>query len=85
MESAVKKQVDVNRLRADLAAAAVEALSAQCAADRVRLQYSVQDIVMFGERKTLQRTVASVEALHQFFSQIGAQIQRQENGDNGNQ
>lgn len=85
MESAVKKQVDINRLRADLAAAAVEALSAHCAADRVRLQYSVQDIVMFGERKTLQRTIASVEALHKFFSQIGAQIQRQESGDNENQ
>ena len=51
MVPAVKKQIDVNRLKADLAAAAVELLSAHCAADRVRLQYSPQDIVAFGERR----------------------------------
>ena len=45
-----KKQIDIARLKADLAAAAVEMLSAHCAADRVRLQYSPQDIVAFAER-----------------------------------
>jgi hypothetical protein len=69
-----KKQIDVARLKADLAAAAVELLSAHCAADRVRLQYSPQDIVAFGERRTLARAIASSEALHRFFSQVEAQI-----------
>ena len=83
MASAVKRQIELTRLRADLAAAAVEMLSAQCAADRVRLQYSMQDIVAFGEPQTLKRVVASVEALHSFFSQVGAQINREENSNNG--
>jgi hypothetical protein len=85
MVAAVKKQIDVNRLRSDLAVASVELLSAQCAADRVRLQYSPQDIVSFGERQALKRAVASVEALHNFFSQVGAQIKHQEDRNDGDQ
>jgi len=77
MSDAVKRP-DVHRLRADLAAAAVEMLSAHCAADRVRLQYSPQEIVSFGERHALKRAIASAEALYNFFSQIRAQIQNQE-------
>ena len=82
MVSGTKKQVDIGRLKADLAAAGVELLSAHCAADRVRLQYSPQDIVAFGERRTLERAIASARALHSFFSQIESQIQ---NEDGANQ
>ncbi len=74
MESGTKRQIDIDRLRADLAAAGVELLSAHCAADRVRLQYSPRDIVAFGERRALERAIASAEAMHRFFSQIQAQI-----------
>lgn len=81
MVSAVNKRIDVTRLRAELAAAGVELLSAQCAADRVRLQYSPQDIAAFGEHHALKRAIASVEALHNFFSQVGAQIQQQEDNN----
>jgi hypothetical protein len=83
MVPAVKKQIDVTRLIADLSAAGVELLSAQCAADRVRLQYSPHDIVVFGDRRILKKAIASAEALHQFFSQIDAQIKKQEAGNNG--
>ena len=65
MVPAVKKQIDVNRLRADLAAASVELLSAHCAADRVRLQYSLQDIVAFGDPQALKRAIASAESQRQ--------------------
>lgn len=81
MVPAVKKKIDVNRLRADLASAGVELLAAQCAADRVRLQYSAQDIVSFGERQALKRAIAAVESLHAFFSQISTQIRHQENAN----
>jgi hypothetical protein len=74
MAPAVKKQVDVNRLRADLAVAGVELLSAQCAADRVRLQHSPQDIVAFGEPQALKRAIASADSLYRFFSQIAAEM-----------
>jgi hypothetical protein len=77
MVPAVKKQIDMNRLRADLAAASVEMLSAQCAADRVRLQYSLQDIAVFGDPPALKRAIASAESMHNFFSELAAEMRRQ--------
>ena len=78
MQFGGKKQLDVVRLKADLAAAGVELLSAQCAADRLRLTYSAQDIVTFGERNALKRAIASAEALYHFFSHIESQIRHRE-------
>jgi hypothetical protein len=52
--SGARKQIDVARLKADVTAASVELLSAHCATDRVRLQYSPQDIVAYGERNSLR-------------------------------
>jgi hypothetical protein len=74
MQFGSDKNVDVARLKADLAAAAVELLSAHCAADRLRLQYSPQDIVSFGERSALKRAISSAEALYRFFSEIETHI-----------
>ena len=84
MVPAVRKQIDVNRLRADVSAAAVELLSAHCAADRVRLQYSPQDVALHGEPQALKRAIASAEALHRFFTQVGAHF-RHEEQDNKNE
>lgn len=81
MVPAAMKKVDVTRLSADLSAAKVELLSAQCALDRVRLQYSVQDIAAFGEPQTLKRVIASADALYKFISQIEAQIKQKEGLD----
>jgi hypothetical protein len=81
MVSGAKKQIDIARLKADLAAASVEVLSAHCATDRVRLQYSPHDIVAFGERRTLERAIASAEAVYRFFSQVQAQIASQEDAN----
>jgi len=78
MVSAVKKQVDVVRLMADLTAAKVELLSAQCATDRLRLQYNAQDIVVHAERQALKRAIASADSLHRYYSQLEAQMQQQE-------
>jgi hypothetical protein len=65
-----RRQAGVGRLISDLRAAKVELLSAQCAADRLRLQYSVADIVSFGEPHTLKGAIASASALCRFFASI---------------
>lgn len=70
MAAGVNKQVDVSRLMADLAAARVELLSAQCATDRLRLQYSPENIAAHGESKALLEMMASAEAVYRFFSQF---------------
>jgi len=72
------RQADIVRLIADLRTAKVELLSAQCATDRVRLQYSLKDIVKFGERQTLKRAIASADAVHRFFTQINAHLEPEE-------
>jgi hypothetical protein len=84
MFPAAKKQVDVPRLMADLTAAKVELLSAQCAADRIRLQYSPQDVAAFGERQTVKRTIASAQALYRFFSQVETHLGTLEDSPSAN-
>ena len=78
MQSGSRKQIDVARLKADLAAAGVEILSAHCAADRIRLQYSPEDIVAFGERSTLKRAITSSHALYRFFTMLEIQLKNSE-------
>jgi hypothetical protein len=78
MQSGSKKDLDIARLKAEIAAAGVEVLSAHCAADRIRLQYSPQDIVAFGEPGTLKKAIASSEALYRFFAQIEAQMKHKD-------
>jgi hypothetical protein len=77
----VKKRSDMARLVSELRAAKVELLSAQCAADRLRLRYSLQDIVAFGERQTLERAIASARSLNRFFSEIEAEFPAEKNED----
>lgn len=69
-----KKTADIARLMSDLRSAKLELLSAQSAAERLRFQYSVQDIVVFGERHTLKGAIASAEAICRFFGSVEAQL-----------
>jgi hypothetical protein len=78
MQPGSKKQIDVARLKADVAAAGVEILSAHCAADRVRLQYSPEDIVAFAERNTLKKAITSSQALYRFFTVLEVQLKHAE-------
>lgn len=78
MQSGSGKKIDVARLKADVAAAGVEILSAHCAADRVRLQYSPEDIVALGDSSILKRAITSSQALYRFFTLLEAQLKRSE-------
>jgi len=72
------KRAGIARLISDLRAAKVELLSAQSATDRLRLQYSVADIVSFGERRALKGAIASAGALCRFFTSIDEQMKKDE-------
>lgn len=74
----VKKPAEVAKLIADLRSAKVELLSAQCAVDRLRLQYPIPYVVSFGEPQTLERALASVRAMSRFFDEIESQLKLQE-------
>lgn len=81
MQSGSKKPLDVTRLKADLAAASVELLSAHCAADRVRLQYSPQEVASYADHRHLKRAIASSEAVYRFFSQVADYLDFQSTTD----
>jgi hypothetical protein len=72
------RQAGIARLNSEVRAAKVELLSAQCAADRLRMQYSVADIVSFAERQSLKGAIASADALCRFFASIAEQIKQAE-------
>ena len=72
------RKAGIARLISDLRAAKVELLCAQCAADRLRRQYSVADIVSFGERQALKGAIASADALGRFFASIDEQMKKAE-------
>lgn len=78
MNEETSKQTEVGRLIADLRNAKVELLSAQCAADRLRLHYSIADIVSFGERQALKGAIASAGALCRFFASVEKQMKHAE-------
>jgi hypothetical protein len=66
------------RLISDLRSAKLELLSAQSATDRLRLQYSVADIVSLGEPHTLRGAIASASALCRFFASVEDQMKQAE-------
>jgi hypothetical protein len=78
-----KKQAQIARLMSDLRSAKLELLSAQSAAERLRFQYSVQDIVVFGERQTLKGAIASADAICRFFASVEAELKVVEQLPNG--
>ena len=73
-----RRQTGIARMASDLRAAKIELLSAQCSTDRLRLQYSIEDIVSFGERQAVEGALASTGALCRFFSSIEDQLRQAE-------
>jgi hypothetical protein len=78
-----KKRAQIARLMSDLRSAKLELLSAQSAAERLCFQYSVQDIVVFGERQTLKGAIASADAICRFFASVEAELKVVEQLPNG--
>ena len=70
-----KDRAKIVRLTADLRSVQVELLSAMCAADRLRLHYSVQDIARFGERAILHKAISSAKALCSYFSTVAEKLE----------
>jgi hypothetical protein len=79
----VKKRSDMARLNAELQAANIELLSAQCAADRLRMQHSVRDIAAVGDRETLKRAIAAARALNRFFTEVEGEFAHEKDEGRG--
>lgn len=63
-------RVAIVQMNADLRHAQLDLLSAQCATDRLRLRFSVEDLARFGEKDVLRKTIGSAIALSEYYLSI---------------
>ena len=69
-----KDRVAIVQLNSELRHAELELLSAQCAADRLRLRFSAADIARFAKREILRKAVELASSLHRYYASVGKQI-----------
>ena len=63
-------RVAIAQLNADLRHAQLDLLSAQCATDRLRQRFSVEDLARYGERDVLRKTIGTAIALNEYYLSI---------------
>jgi hypothetical protein len=63
-------RVAIVQMNVELRHAQLELLSAECAADRLRLRFSPEEIARYGEREVVRKAVASATALKDYYGQI---------------
>jgi|HubBroStandDraft_6_1064221.scaffolds.fasta_scaffold633556_1 hypothetical protein len=66
-------RVAIVQMNAELRHAQLELLSAQCATDRVRLRFSIEQIARHAHADTLRKVLGTVTSLHQYYSSIEKQ------------
>jgi hypothetical protein len=67
-------RVAIVQMNAELRHAQLELLSAECAADRLRLRFSAEDIARYCERNVLRKAVASATALRDYYGEIARMV-----------
>jgi len=67
-------RVAIVQMNAELRHAQLELLSAECATQQLRLRFSTEDLARYAERNVLQRAIATVGALNQYYTSIQKQI-----------
>ncbi len=71
----------VVQMNAELRHAQLELLSAQCATDRVRLRYSLEDVARYAQRDVLRKAWSSASALYEYYDSIIGQLPDSRAGD----
>jgi hypothetical protein len=67
-------RVAIVQMNADLRHAQLDLLSAQCATDRLRLRFSIEDLAQYGERDVLRKAIGTAVALSDFYVSIQNQL-----------
>jgi len=60
-------RIAILQMNAELKEAQLELLSAQCAMDRLRLNYPAGSVARHGQRDVLQKAWASANALYEYY------------------
>jgi len=67
-------RVAIVQMNADLRHAQMDLLSAECATERLRSRFSVEDLTRHGEKVVLRKTIGSALALSEFYLSIRNQL-----------
>ncbi len=67
-------RVAIVQMNADLRHAQLDLLSAQCATDRLRLRFSVEDLARYGEKDVLRKTIGTAIALSEYYLSIQSEM-----------
>jgi hypothetical protein len=67
-------RVAIVQMNAELRHAQLDLLSAQCATDRLRLRFSVEDLAQYGERDVLRKAIGTAVALSDYYLSIQNQL-----------
>src|SRR5262249_28403379 len=67
-------RVAIVQMNAELRHAQLELLSAQCATDRLRLRFSIEDIANHAQRDVLRKALMSANALSEYYNRIAQQM-----------
>jgi len=67
-------RVAIVQMNAELRHAQLDLLSAQCATDRLRLRFSVEDLARYGERDVLRKAIGTAVALSDYYLSIQNQL-----------
>ncbi len=62
------------QMNAELRHAQLEMLSAQCATDRIRLRYSLEDVAQHAQRHTLRKAWTSASALYEYYRAVAGRV-----------
>jgi len=67
-------RIAIVQMNAELRHAQLDLLSAQCATDRLRLRFSVEDLARYGERDVLRKAIGTAVALSDYYLSIQNQL-----------
>lgn len=67
-------RVAIVQMNADLRYAQMELLSAQCATDRLRLQYSPSDLARYSEKNVLRKAIGAATAIGDYYHSIQSEL-----------
>ncbi len=67
-------RIAIMKLNAELRHAQLEMLSAQCATDRLRLNFTPDHIAQHGEPEVLRKAMASAAALHDYYNYVAQKM-----------
>ena len=67
-------RVAIVQMNAELRHAQLDLLSAQCATDRLRLRFSIEDLARYGEKDVLRKTIGTAVALNDYYVSIQNQM-----------